>query len=148
MYDILKDAYSFDKRNKRIWDDNWRESDDYFYDNPQIAEKYGLVTCLDGEPIGFVTWDPRNSPEYVEIGHNGIREKHKGNGYGHRQLDEAINRIKKYPGLKRIIVRTNANLIAPKNYESVGFVLCGREKNETESIHTGDFLQYEIVLRD
>ena len=33
----------------------------FFYDNPEIAEKYGLVTCIDGEPAGFVTWDPRNS---------------------------------------------------------------------------------------
>ena len=33
---------------------------DFFYDNPEIADKYGLVTCIDGEPIGFVTWDPRN----------------------------------------------------------------------------------------
>ena len=43
--------------------------------NPEIAEKYGLVTCMDGVPIGFVTWDPRKRLEYVEIGHNGIREK-------------------------------------------------------------------------
>ena len=49
--------------------------DIFFYDNPEIAEKYGLVTCMDGVPIGFVTWDPRKRLEYVEIGHNGIREK-------------------------------------------------------------------------
>ena len=69
MYDILQDAYSFDSRNKEIWD----ESDDFFYNNPEIADKYGLVTCIDGYPIGFVTWDPRNTPGYVEIGHNGCR---------------------------------------------------------------------------
>lgn len=60
MYAILKDAYSYDYRNKELWDENWKESDDFFYDNPEIAEKYGLVTCIDGKPIGFVTWDPRN----------------------------------------------------------------------------------------
>lgn len=63
--------------------------------------KCGQVTCVDGEPIGFVTWDPRNRPEYVEIGHNGIREKYKRQGYGHRQLEEAVRRIKEYEGLKR-----------------------------------------------
>jgi ribosomal protein S18 acetylase RimI-like enzyme len=146
MYDILQDAYSFDKRNKEVWDENWKESDDFFYDNPDIAEKYGLVTCLDGEPIGFVTWDPRNRPEYVEIGHNGIREKYKGNGYGRKQLEEALNRIKSYSGLKRIIVCTNSNLVAPKNYESVGFTLYDRKENMTESAYTGDYLYYEIVL--
>ena len=80
MYDILQDAYSFDARNKQIWDMNWKESDDFFYDNPGIADKYSLVSCLDGKPIGFVMWDPRNSPEYAEIGHNGIREHYKGCG--------------------------------------------------------------------
>ena len=48
MYDILLDAYSFDRRNKEIWDHNWKETDDFFYDHPKIAENYGLVTCLTG----------------------------------------------------------------------------------------------------
>lgn len=74
LYDILQDAYSFDSRNREIWDANWHESDDFFYDNPQIADNCGPVTCMGSAPIGFVTWDPRHRPEYVEIGHNGIRE--------------------------------------------------------------------------
>lgn len=146
MYDILQDAYSFDSRNKKIWADNWHESDEFFYDNPDIADKYGLVTCIDNIPIGFVTWDPRHSPEYVEIGHNGIRTQHKGNGYGHMQLAEAVRRIKEYEGLQKIIVCTNSNLIAVRNYESVGFKLYDRKKNDTESAYTGDYLYYEIDL--
>ena len=67
-------------------------------------------------------------------------------GYGHKQLEEAIRRIKEYDGLKRIIVCTNSNLDAPKNYESVGFRLYDRKSNETESAYTGDYLYYEIVL--
>ncbi|MBQ4284679.1 MAG: GNAT family N-acetyltransferase [Lachnospira sp.] len=146
LYDILQDAYSYDSRNRELWDENWRESDDFFYDNPNIADNYGLVTCIDNMPIGFVTWDPRHRPEYVEIGHNGIREKYKGKGYGREQLEEAIRRIKGYEGLQRIIVCTNSNLIAPKNYESVGFKLYDRKKNDTESAYTGDYLYYQIVL--
>ena len=146
LYDILQDAYSFDPRNKEVWDQNWHESDDFFYDNPDIADKYGLVTCVDGFPIGFVTWDPRHSPEYVEIGHNGIREKYKRQGYGHTQLEEAIRRIKEYEGLKKIIVWTNSNLVATKNYESVGFKLYDEKKNDSESKHAGDYLYYEMIL--
>ena len=93
LYGILADAYSFDERNRRIWDANWKETDAFFYDHPEIADKYGFVTCLDKEPIGFVTWDPRHRPEYVEIGHNGIREQYKGRGYGRLQLEEALRRI-------------------------------------------------------
>lgn len=146
MYDMLQDAYSYDERNRLLWDSNWKESDDFFYDNPDIADKYGLVTCIDGESIGFVTWDPRNRPEYVEIGHNGIREKYKRHGYGHMQLEEALRRIRTYEGLKRIIVSTNSNLAAPKNYESVGFRLYDRKENDTESAYTGDYLYYELIL--
>jgi len=146
MYDLLCDAYSYDERNKNIWEKNWKESDDFFYDNPEIADKYGFVTCIDGDPIGFVTWDPRKQPDYVEIGHNGIREKYKRQGYGHKQLEEALRRIKEYEGLKRIIVCTNSNLAAPRNYESVGFKLYDRKPNETESAFTGDYLYYEIEL--
>ena len=146
LYDILCDAYSYDERNKSIWDGNWKESDAFFYDNPEIADKYGLVTCLGGEAIGFVTWDPRNRPEYVEIGHNGIRAAYKGNGYGRLQLEESLSRIREYDGLKRIIVCTNSNLIASYNYESVGFVLYDRKPNYTESAYTGDYLYYEIVI--
>lgn len=94
LYDILIDAYSFDERNRQIWDKNWKETDDFFYSHPEIADEYGLVTCLDGEAIGFVTWDPRHRPDYVEIGHNGIRGKYKGRGYGRLQLLEALRRIR------------------------------------------------------
>lgn len=147
MYEILSDAYSYDERNKLVFDDNWHESDNFFYNNPEIADKYGMVTCLDGYPIGFVVWDPRQSPDYVEIGHNAIREAYKRKGYGHIQLLEAIRRIKEYEGLKRIIVCTNSNFVAPKNYESVGFTLYDRKENNTDSAYIGDYLYYEIALK-
>lgn len=146
LYDILQDAYSFDSRNKDIWDKNWHESDAFFYDNPDIADKCGLVTCIDGYPIGFVTWDPRNLPEYVEIGHNGIRSAYKRKGYGRLQLQEAICRIRSYDDLKKIIVWTNSNFVAPKNYESVGFKLYDRKPNDSESAYLGDYLYYEMPL--
>ncbi len=93
-----------------------------------------------------MTWDPRHRPDYVEIGHNGIREQYKRRGYGHMQLEEALRRIREYEGLKRIIVCTNSNLAAPRNYESAGFVLYNRKPNKTESAYTGDYLYYEIIL--
>ena len=88
----------------------------------------------------------RHQPDYVEFGHNGIREEYKGQGYEHMQLAEAIRRIKEYDGLQRIIVLTNGKLVAPKNYESVGFKLFDRKKNETVSAYSGDYLYYEIRL--
>ncbi len=147
MYEILKDAYSFDERCAVCWDENWKQSDAFFFDNPDIADKYGFVTCYKGEPIGFICWDPRNRPEYVEIGHNGIRTKYKGKGFGKAQLSEAVRRIKEYEGLKEIRVLTNSNLIAPKNYESAGFVLYDTKENKDEAAFSGDYLYYKIQLR-
>ena len=53
-----------------------------------------------------------------------------------------------YEGLKEIRVRTNANLIAPRNYESVGFVLYDRKKNPGETAFSGDDLYYKIQLKE
>ena len=147
MYEILKDAYSFDERCAICWDENWRQSDEFFFDNPDIADKYGFITCYKGEPIGFICWDPRNRPQYVEIGHNGIRTKYKGKGFGKAQLSEAVRRIKEYEGLKEIRVWTNSNLIAPKNYESVGFNLYDTKENNDEAAFSGDYLYYKIQLQ-
>lgn len=146
LYTLLKDAYSFDDRNQKAFNENWLTFDRFFFDNPHIAESCGFMTVLDGEPIGHISWDPRRRTEYVQIGHNCIAEKYKGNGYGKLQLQEAIKRIKAYPGLKRILVETNSNLIAPKNYESVGFRLLDRRANHMETAFLGDCLEYELLL--
>lgn len=146
MYDILLDAYSFDERCSKCWNDNWKESDAFFFDNPNIADKCGFITCLDNKPIGFICWDPRKRPEYIEIGHNGIRTKYKGQGFGKKQLKEAIKRINEYDNLKEIRVLTNSNWVAPRNYESVGFVLYDSKPNNSETAFSGDYLYYKIEL--
>ena len=91
---LLKDGYSFEPRFEGYWQSQWKEFDDFFYDNPRIAEFSGFMTVLDGEPIGFVSWNPTNLPESTEVGHNCIATKYKGNGYGKLQMQEAVRRIK------------------------------------------------------
>lgn len=51
-----------------------------------------------------------------------------------------------YEGLREIRVLTNSSLIAPKNYESVGFVLYDRKENSGETAFAGDYLYYRIQL--
>ena len=101
---------------------------------------------LNGEPIGHISWDPRNLPDYVSIGHNCILTKYKGKGFGHILLEEAINQIKKYEGIRKIIVTTNEITIpAQRNYESVGFILKGKRKNN-EAPFAGDYIDYEMII--
>lgn len=146
LYRQLVDAYSFDDRWKAYCEKDWIVYDNFFFDNLAIADKYGFITVLDNVAIGHISWDPRNAPEYVQIGHNCIVPEYKGNGYGKRQLQEAIHRIQQYHDLKKIIVGTNSNLIASHNYESVGFKLCQIRKNESDALFAGDYLDYEMIL--
>lgn len=90
LFELLKDEYSFDCKYEQACRSKWQENDDFFFDNLQIADKYCFITTLNDEVIGFVAWDPRNMPEYVEIGDNCIVSKHKGNGYGKLQLQIGI----------------------------------------------------------
>ena len=141
---LLADAYAYDPRNVQCWLEDWKEFDDFFYDNPRIADLCGFITVLDGEPIGLASWDPRGRPEKVEIGHNCILRKHKGNGYGGAQLREALRRIRLEP-VKRIAVTTNAAFIpARRNYESAGFRQVARRANDGPASHAGDYIDYVI----
>ena len=143
VYDILCDAYSYDAHFKEMWEDNWKDTDDFIYGNIEIADKYGFIISVNGYPIGFIIWDPRNIPEYAEIGHNGIREAYKRQGYGNLQLMEAVRRIRANTGIKKITVCTNDALVAKKNYENAGFKLCRRVKDNG---YAGDYLYYEMRL--
>ncbi len=146
LYELLKNAYSFDDRYEQSCNSDWKEFDDFFYDNLQIADKYGFFTTLNEEAIGFVSWDPRNIPEFAIIGHNCISSKYKGYGYGKMQLTEAVNRITKNE-VKKIIVTTNDDLIPAQHmYESVGFKLFQRRKLQTTSeSFVSEHLDYEYL---
>ena len=147
LYNQLVDAYSFNNKYKETWDEQWKQYDSFFFTHLSIADKYSFITVLDGIPIGHVSWDPRNKPKYVKIGHNCILTKYKGKGYGKLQLQEAIKRIKEYDNLEKIIVTTNEFLIpAQKNYESIGFIKVNkRENNDTQ--FSGKYIDYELNLK-
>lgn len=147
LYQQLVDAYSFQEDCQRVWNDTWKEYDEFFYDHvEQIADQYGFVTVVDGIVVGHISWDPRERPEFVAIGHNCILSKWKGKGYGKLQLLEAIRRIKEYD-VKKIIVTTNQLMLpAQKNYESVGFVKV-RERKNVETPFAGNYIDYEMILK-
>lgn len=138
----MKDSYSFDYRYEQACRDDWQVFDDFFFDNLQVADKYGFITTLNDEAIGFVSWDPRNLPEYAEVGYNCIASKHKGNGYGKIQLQEAVSRITKN-NVRKIIVTTNDDLIpAQRMYESVGFTIDQKRKSPNIADFVREYIDY------
>ena len=147
IYKLLKDAYSFDKRYYQADGAKWKnEADDFFFDNPHIADSCVFITTINNEPIGVAMWDPRNLPEEAIIGHNCIIPKYKGYGYGKAQMQEAVNRILQ-KGAKRITVSTNADLIpAQRMYTSVGFKEVKREPVEA-FFNEWIFYEYHIETK-
>jgi ribosomal protein S18 acetylase RimI-like enzyme len=146
LFELLKDGYSFDQRYEQNCSSDWQTFDNFFFDNLQIADKYGFITTLNDEAIGFISWDPRNMPEYAEIGFNCIASKHKGNGYGKMQLQEAVNRITQHDVIK-IIVTTNDDLIpAQRMYESVGFKMNQKRKTLNNSNFVREHIDYVYFL--
>ena len=142
---LLRDAYSFDQRWDKLYGSSFDEFDDYFYDNPTIANRCGFITLYDSEPIGHISWDPRGLPDFVRIGHNCIAAAYKGRGFGKLQLQEAIRRITASDAPMKIVVTTSGSLIAARhNYESVGFKLMAIRENR-EDYFTGDYYDYEYV---
>lgn len=125
LLEFLKDAYSFDRRYEQSCLENWQEFDNFFFDNLQIADKYGFMTVLNGKAIGFVSWDPRQMPRYAEIGHNCIATAHKGKGYSTMQLQEAVDRILRNE-VGQIRVTTNDDLIPRSGCMSALVLFCSR----------------------
>lgn len=142
LFELLKDAYAFDCRYEQSCLAEWREFDNFFFDNPPIADKYGFITTLHDEAVGFVSWDPRNLPEVAEIGHNCIASAHKGKGYSKMQLQEAVNRILQND-VRKIIVTTNDDLVpARRMYESIGFTMYQTRPNQHIAGMVGEHLDY------
>lgn len=146
LISLLKDGYSFEPEFERGWQKQWQEFDDFFYDNPHIAETCGFMTVLEENPIGFVTWNPTNIPESAEVGHNCISTKYKGNGYGKRQMQEAVRRIIA-SGAEKIVVWTNEICVPARHtYESAGFKFV-KNSEETYSKYAGQRIHYEIIVK-
>lgn len=142
LYQLLKDAYSFDNRYKKRDEYDWKEFDDFFFQNLKIADTYGFITTLNGEAIGFISWDPRHLPDYIEIGYNCICTKYKGNGYGKAQLTEAMRRILKEKPLQVIVTTDEILLPAQRMYESVGFVVKQKRKSKDFSLQQCGNIDY------
>ncbi|MBQ2708667.1 MAG: GNAT family N-acetyltransferase [Clostridia bacterium] len=146
LYSLLADAYAFDARCAAHWENDWRAFDDFFSENPSIADKSGFVTVLAGNPIGFVSWDPRALPARAVIGHNCIAAAYKGRGYGRAQLREAVCRLAE-AGAKRLTVTTNSLLFpASAMYEGVGFTETNRRENVGDDAFAGEYIDYELHI--
>ena len=66
---LLKEGYSFEPKFERDCIRQWQEFDDFFYDNPHIAEVRGWLMDVIEEkaPEGFSKWLDNDTAEDTDL---------------------------------------------------------------------------------
>lgn len=150
IFDLLTRCYhdlanKYDTKNRDKYIESWHQSDKNAFDNPKTIGKCVLVSHLDNKPIGFVSYDPRNFPDYGIVGQNCVLPEYQGKGYGKLQLEELL-KIFKDAGCSKAVVSTGDNdffIPAQKMYESLGFKETGKNFNEKWGFEE---IEYEKTL--
>ena len=123
---LVRSYAAIPETDPQFWDEErskWHRFDREAFDNPDTVGKCVFVTCLDGRPIGFGSFDPRPAPELGRIGHNCILPEFRGRGFGKNQIDEILRRLSRL-GVRKAAVSTGDHpffLPARKMYEACGF---------------------------
>ena len=124
---LLSQSYAaylaLDPQAARAWPADWATYDQDVFRFPDTVGACGFVTCLDGQAIGFASWDPRAFPAYGVIGHNCILPAFQGNGYGTAQIRRVLD-ILRARGFRQARVTTGDHPFfgpAQRMYEACGF---------------------------
>ena len=91
----------------------------------RLAEGRLLVTVLDGEVVGFTSYEIDQEKGIGTVGYNGVRRDRGGQGIGRRQLEHVVQ-IFRGEGLRLAAVQTGLNeghTPARRMYERAGFKL-------------------------
>ncbi len=115
-----------------IWEAGWKQFDKDVHDYPDGIGSSGFGTLVGKDMVGFISWDPRQYPLHVIIGHNCVLPKYRNQGIGKHQITCALNKFKKV-GFLRAMVSTKRDqffIYARKMYESCGFVECAPYRND------------------
>jgi GNAT superfamily N-acetyltransferase len=107
----------------------WREFDGDVRQMPDTVGRCGFTTFVDGQLVGFGSWDPRGGPEVARVGHNCVRPGYRRLGYGQRQIEQVLANFRAR-GFASAEARTGEHSFfepARRMYERCGFRLVRRE---------------------
>ena len=142
IFSLLRESYAL------IWNDKLEETmrkfDCEVFENPRTVGACTFITCLDGQPIGLASYDPRLGPESAIIGHNCILPDYQGRGFGRQQIAEILLRLRAQ-GFAKVTVTTSDHpffIPAQKMYQACGF----REVRRLGQ-HPDQTIEYEIDLK-
>jgi len=126
--------------------EKWNLFDAEAHQNPDVVGSCVFVSCLGNEPIGLGSFDPRECPSRGVVGQHCILPDHRKHGYGARQLEEIVRRLRTR-GAGKVAVTTSEHpffVPARELYLSFGFVESGRRDGGPDP----DFrlVDYELSL--
>ncbi len=98
-------AWDVAQNRRAAFEARWRQADRDSFDHLDTIGRCVFVTCLNGCPIGFGCFDPRQAPERGLVGHNCIVTRCRGRGYGRRQLEELLRRLRELD-IRRAVATT------------------------------------------
>ena len=144
IFSLLRQSYS------PIWDDELEEKMQEFdrevFDNPDTVGACTFISCLDGQPIGMASYDPRPGPELALIGHNCILPDYQQRGFGRQQIAEILGRLRAQH-FTRVTVTTSEHpffIPAQKMYQACGFKELRRFHQSSDS--DGQTIEYGLKL--
>jgi RimJ/RimL family protein N-acetyltransferase len=137
---------ALDPQAARTWPADWATYDRQIYEHPDTVGASGFVTCLNDEPIGFASWDPRGRPAAL-IGHNCVLPAYQGRGYGTAQIRRALDSLRAR-GFAQVCVTTGDHPFfrpAQRIYAACGFQEIGRHR---EPSLTFGMIDYWLSLQE
>jgi GNAT superfamily N-acetyltransferase len=118
------------------YEEEWNQFDKDIHDNSGSIGSSGFGTILGETLIGFISWDGKQFPSYVIIGHNCVLPEFRNRGIGKYQLSSALIQLDKM-GFYQARVSTKRSeffMYARMMYESCGFVECSPYTNDGVNI--------------
>jgi GNAT superfamily N-acetyltransferase len=134
-YKALSASYrGWDEFSK--WEGEWKQFDKDIHNFPDGIGSSGFGTLVGTNLVGFISWDPRQYPSHVIIGHNCVLPEYRNQGIGKHQIMHALNQFAKDGFLlARVSTRRDQFFTnARKMYESCGFVACAPHWNDGENM--------------
>ena len=91
-------------------EERMRGFDREVFENPDTVGACVFVTEVDGQVVGMASYDPRQGPAVGVIGYNCVRPTLQGKGYGKKQIEEILRRLKAR-GFKKVVVTTGGRSV-------------------------------------
>ena len=145
IFSLLRHSYA------SIWNDQleekFRKADADTFANPDTIGACTFVTCLDGQPVGFACYDPRQGLALAVIGQNCILPEYQRQGFGRQQIAEILRRLKEREFRKVTVTTSDHPFFVPaqKMYLACGFKEA-RRFNQTPDSQC-QTIEYHLDLR-